>query len=84
MDTNITFRIDSEVKAQMAEICAQLGMSQSAAFTMFAKAFVRQKGMPFALTIQEPAKPAVTKAQMLTDTDGLLEEFSEDYKRMAE
>jgi addiction module RelB/DinJ family antitoxin len=84
MDTNITFRIDSEVKAQMAEICAQLGMSQSAAFNMFAKAFVRQKGMPFTLTIQEPAAPKVTKAQMLADTDSVLDAFAEDYKRMAE
>ena len=82
MDTNMTFRMDSEVKAQMADICAQLGMSQSAAFNMFAKAFVRQKGMPFIVTLQAPTK--VTKTQMLADTDSLLDEFAEDYKRMAE
>ena len=27
MDTNMTFRIDSQVKAQMAAICEQLGIS---------------------------------------------------------
>ena len=85
MDTNITFRIDSEVKTQMAEICAQLGMTQSATFNMFAKAFVRQKGMPFTLTIEEPATTGqISKAQMLNDTDNILTDFSEDYKRMAE
>ncbi len=85
MDTNITFRIDSEVKTQMAEICAQLGMTQSAAFNMFAKAFVRQKGMPFTLTIEEPATTGqISKAQMLNDTDNILTDFAEDYKRMAE
>ena len=26
MDTNMTFRIDSQVKAQMAAICEQLGL----------------------------------------------------------
>ena len=27
MDTNMTFRMDSEVKAQMSAICSQLGMT---------------------------------------------------------
>ena len=53
MDANITFRIDSDVKAEMSAICAQLGMTTSTAFNIFAKAFVRTKGMPFAVTIQE-------------------------------
>ena len=50
MDSNMTFRIDSEVKAQMAAICDALGMSTSTAFNIFANAFVRAKGMPFAVT----------------------------------
>ena len=29
MDTNMTFRMDSEVKAQMGVICSQLGMTTS-------------------------------------------------------
>ena len=41
MDTNMTFRMDSDVKAKMAEICAGIGMSQSTAFNIFANAFVR-------------------------------------------
>ena len=41
MDTNMTFRIDSQVKAQMAAICEQLGISTSTAFNIFANAFVR-------------------------------------------
>lgn len=35
MDSNMTFRIDSEVKAQMAAICDALGMSTSTAFNIF-------------------------------------------------
>lgn len=34
MDTNMTFRIDSQVKAQMAAICEQLGISTSTAFNI--------------------------------------------------
>ena len=71
--------MDSEVKAQMADICAQLGMSQSAAFNMFAKAFVRQKGMPFAVTLQ-----STDKAQIIADTETLLTEYAEDYQKMSE
>lgn len=81
MDTNVTFRMDSELKSQMAAICGQLGMTTSTAFNLFANAFVRAKGMPFAVTLQEPQ---ITRAQMLADADSLLTDFEEDYKRMAE
>ena len=83
MDTNMTFRMDSDVKAQMAAICAQLGMTTSTAFNLFANAFVRAKGMPFAVTIQEPVR-TVPKEQMLADADQLLSDFAADYQRMAE
>ena len=83
MDTNMTFCMDSEVKAQMAAICDALGMSTSTAFNIFANAFVRAKGMPFAVTIQEPVS-SVSREKMLADTDQMLGEFAADYKRMAE
>ena len=83
MDTNMTFRVDSEVKAQMAAICDKLGMSTSTAFNIFAKAFVRAQGMPFAVTIQEPMR-TIPREKILEDTDQLLADFATDYKRMAE
>ena len=83
MDTNMTFRIDSEVKAQMGAICSQLGMTTSTAFNIFANAFVRAKGMPFAVTIQQEPNTIPTE-KMLADTDQLLTAFASDYKRMAE
>lgn len=83
MDTNITFRMDSQVKAQMAAICEQLGMTTSTAFNIFANAFVRSKGMPFSVTLQAPVTE-ISRSQMLADTDALLGHFAEDYKRMAE
>ncbi len=75
MDANITFRIDSDVKAEMSAICAQLGMTTSTAFNIFAKAFVRAKGMPFVVTIQEPMI-SISKEAMLNETDQLLEDSS--------
>lgn len=83
MDTNMTFRMDSDVKAEMAAICSKLGMTTSTAFNIFANAFVRAKGMPFAVTIQDH-DTLVSREAMLADTDKLLADFASDYKRMSE
>ena len=83
MDANMTFRIESDVKAKMAEICAEIGMSQSTAFNIFAKAFVRAKGMPFPITL-EKGEEKISRAKMIADADALLNDFADDYKRMAE
>lgn len=83
MTTNVTFRMDPDLKAQMAAICTQIGITPSAAFNIFANAFVRSKGMPFPVSVQNP--PAdIPQDQMLADADQLLSDFSEDYRRMAE
>lgn len=83
MDSNITFRIDTEIKEQMNEICRQLGMTTSTAFNLFANAFVREKGMPFPVTIQKKESYLATD-QVLDDAAKTLAAFSTDYKRMAE
>ena len=83
MDTNMTFRMDSQTKARMTQICAQLGMTTSTAFNIFANAFVRANGMPFAVKLDSPSA-TVTRAQMLSDADDILSDFAQDYKRMAE
>lgn len=83
MDTNMTFRIDSQTKTRMTEICNQLGMTPSTAFNIFANAFVRAGGMPFPIWLETPA-PEMTREQMLADTDDILNDYSQDYKKMSE
>lgn len=73
MDTNMTFRIDSEVKSQMATICSQLGMTTSAAFNIFANAFVRSKGMPFSVTIQRYGNNMLQERLLTTEDQSLSE-----------
>ena len=82
MDTNMTFRMDSDVKAQMAAICSQLGMTPSTAFNIFANTFVRAKGMPFPVAIQEPVR-SISRAKMLADADQILADYAADYEEMA-
>ena len=64
MDTEVTFCIDSETKAQMEAICDQIGMTKSDAFNIFAKAFVRAKGIPFPVNLRTPLE-AIPREQTL-------------------
>ena len=84
MDVNITFRLDADIKEQMSDICQELGMTTSTAFNLFARAFVRTKGMPFAVTVRAPTEDkAISQEQMLADAGQTLAEFESDYVRMA-
>ncbi len=83
MDSNMSFHMDADVKAQMTALCAQLGMTPSTAFNLFANAFVRAKGMPFAVTVQEPLT-FLPMASALADADQILTEYEAAYPRMAE
>ena len=48
---NISLRMDDTLKKQTEDILDQLGLSMTAAMTMFAKAIVRERGIPFALNV---------------------------------
>lgn len=88
MDSRITLAIDSDVNQQMADICKKLGMSTSTAFSIFANAFVRANGMPFPVTVlprsESGSVTVITEEQMEADAAQILEEFADDYKRMAQ
>ena len=56
---SITMRIDTEVKAAIQELMANLGMDMSTYFTLAAKQAVREQGIPFAITMDTPNKEAL-------------------------
>ena len=45
--TNISIRMDAELKRQFEEFCSDIGMSMTTAFTVFAKKAVRENKIPF-------------------------------------
>lgn len=49
--TMVNFRMDEELKKDMENICKELGMSMSTAFTIFAKKLTREKRIPFDVCI---------------------------------
>lgn len=46
---NVNFKLDTDVKKQMEQVCSEIGLSMSAAFTVFAYKVAREKRIPFEL-----------------------------------
>ena len=46
-NTNITMRIDENLKTQLQELMSELGMDMTTYFTMAAKQAVREQALPF-------------------------------------
>ena len=47
----VNFRMDADDKKGMEEVCKELGMSMSTAFTIFAKKVRRERRIPFEISI---------------------------------
>ena len=47
---NINFRMDADLKKSMESVCADMGMSMTTAFTIFAKKVSRERRIPFEVT----------------------------------
>ena len=79
--TDLTILDRYGTQKRMEDLCDQLGISLASAFTIFANAFVMEKGFPFPIKIQEKS---ITREKMLADADRLLTDFRSDYKKMSE
>ena len=49
--TIVSIRMDSELKKNLEVVCTELGLSMTTAFTIFAKKMVREKRIPFDVSI---------------------------------
>lgn len=61
--TNISIRMDSDLKAQAEELFSELGMNLSTAFNIFVRQSLREGGIPFEIRMEQPNKE--TMAAML-------------------
>ncbi len=48
---NVNFKLDADVKKSMEQACSDMGLSMSAAFTIFAKKVGREKRIPFEVSV---------------------------------
>jgi len=61
--SNVSFRIDTDVKNQADKLFSQLGLNMTTAFNIFLRQAVREGSIPFAVTVNTPN--AETVAAML-------------------
>lgn len=58
--TMVNFRIDADLKKSMESVCKEMGLTMTAAFTLFATKVSREKRIPFEIT----ADPFYSAANM--------------------
>ena len=51
--TNVNIRMDSKLKKDFSSFCEEIGMSMTTAFCVFAKTAVREKRIPFELSLND-------------------------------
>lgn len=47
---NVNFRMDAELKENMEKVCSDMGLTMTAAFTIFAKKVIRERRIPFEIS----------------------------------
>jgi len=90
-NTNINIRMDADLKRQFEAFCADMGMSMTTAFNIFARKAVREYRIPFEISgnvpneetleaIQEvkQMKAGTVSSKTYTDVDEMMEELLAD------
>lgn len=57
----VNFRIDEDVKKQMEQACREMGLSMTAAFTIFATKVGKEKRIPFEITAGAPVPDSLQR-----------------------
>lgn len=57
--TNVSIRMDTELKAQADELFAELGMNLSTAVNIFVRQSLREGGIPFEIRTDRPNKETI-------------------------
>ena len=87
--TNISIRMDSELKTQADALFAELGMNLSTAFNIFVRQSLREGGIPFEIKLEQPNKETVAamlEAERITKDPNVkhytnLDELFEDLRK---
>lgn len=88
--TNLTIRIDAELKKESEKLFKELGMNMTTAITTFLKQSIRQQGIPYPISKNIPneetlaaLKEAYEHPESLV-TYNSFEEFEKDLQRIEE
>jgi len=86
--TNVSIRIDENLKREFDNLCHELGLTMTTAFTVFAKTAVRWQGIPFEIAKNIPNTETITAIEEVqamkkdpslgkayTDVDAMMKEL---------
>lgn len=72
--TTMNLRVDASLKKDAEKVIDELGLSMSAAITIYLKMIVREKGLPFEVKVKRSAPTStVKKASRPEDDDDLFD-----------
>lgn len=74
--TNVTIRMDEELKKQAEELFSDLGLNLTTAFVAFAKQAVREQRIPFTLSRNIPNEETLRVIENVQNGVGLSKGFS--------
>ena len=57
--TNISIRMDADLKARADALFAELGMNLSTSFNIFVRQSLRESGIPFEVKLEQPNKETI-------------------------
>ena len=66
-NVSLNIRMDKDLKNNLSNLCDELGMNVSTAFTIFARAMVRRGGIPFDVALDEPNKETLDAIREIED-----------------
>lgn len=67
MTTNVTIRIDEDLKRQAEELFSDFGMNMTTAYTMFLKQAVREQRIPFIVSRNIPNTETIAAIEEARD-----------------
>lgn len=74
--TNITMRIDEELKKQAEELFNDLGLNMTVAFTVFVKQAIREQRIPFTVSREIPNAETIAAIEDIENKRNLSRGFS--------
>ena len=84
--SNVSFRIDSDLKAQADALFSQLGMNMTTAFNIFLRQSVREGCIPFEITLNTPNSETVAALieaqQLMNNPDTKKYDVEDDLKEL--
>lgn len=68
--TNLNIRMEKKIKQQAEELFAEFGINMTTAINMFLRQAIRQRGIPFDLTLDTPNAQTIAA---MNEADEMLE-----------